>query len=519
MIICMKNYVRIETILSLSLALNPAQALFAGSVPKKAIKTPQTVASLAAPEESSRIPVRLSPVSTGQAIREQVKSAAMRAKEQLDSESGAETEVPDLEKLEETKRRQEEDLEKLRKLLSAQQNALSMALTDPDESYYNISSGLPGSDTLYSSPLQVKETESEPPEETETETQKELPEETETEFHPVEMGASIPDVGAQTAEETETESQEGDSSETEEPSEDPDDGGEEESETKDGASSLVSRHGVFAVPEVNGLNEARINLYDYRMLREYPLSRLPKNLLLLQTQLQEQISEYEGTWSVFVQNLTTGQIMILNDTPMRSASIMKLFIMETVYEAFDRGDLPRNEDMVYLLRSMIINSSNESSNRLLEILGDGDMIAGVAKVNEFIQLRGYSSGTVEYNGFQDNSAIVDPGHANAVTAKDVGLLLSRVYSRSFLSRRVCNEIEQMMLDQETRYKIPRGLPEGVLCGNKSGETDSIANDAAVIYGPTTDYILVVLSNDWSSENAANEQVQAISSTVYSFFEG
>jgi beta-lactamase class A len=103
-------------------------------------------------------------------------------------------------------------------------------------------------------------------------------------------------------------------------------------------------------------------------------------------------------------------------------------------------------------------------------------------------------------------------------AKDVGLLLSRVYYRAFLSRRVCNEIEQMMLEQATRYKIPRGLPEWVECGNKSGETDTIANDAAVIYGPTTDYILVVLSNDWSDENTANEQISALSSLVYRFFE-
>ena len=203
---------------------------------------------------------------------------------------------------------------------------------------------------------------------------------------------------------------------------------------------------------------------------------------------------------------------------MRSASVMKLFIMETVYDAFDRGALPRNEDTVYLLRNMIINSSNDSSNRLLSLLGDGDLAAGVAKVNEFIRLRGFSEGTIEYNGFEDPAASLDPSHPNVIMAKDVGLLLSRVYNRTFLSRKVCNEIEQMMLDQATRYKIPRGLPEGVECGNKSGETDTIANDAAVIYGPTADYILVVLSNDWSNEDTANAQVAEISTAVYSFFE-
>jgi beta-lactamase class A len=281
-----------------------------------------------------------------------------------------------------------------------------------------------------------------------------------------------------------------------------------------------TRHGAFSLMTVNGQNEARISLYDYRMLRAFPLPRLPKDFHALREQLEKQLAAYDGTWSVYVQNLNTGQELIVNDRPMRSASVMKLFIMETVYEAFERGDLPRNEDTVYLLRTMIINSSNESSNRLLTLLGDGDLALGVARVNELIRLRGYSDGTRQFNGFEDPNASLDPDHPNQITAKDVGLLLSRVYNRTFLSRRVCNEIEQMMLDQATRYKIPRGLPEGegAQCGNKSGETDTIANDAAVIYGPTTDYILIVLSNDWSNEDTANAQIAEVSKTVYNFFE-
>ena len=74
-----------------------------------------------------------------------------------------------------------------------------------------------------------------------------------------------------------------------------------------------------------------------------------------------------------------------------------------------------------------------------------------------------------------------------------------------------------MLDQATRFKIPRGVPEGVEVGNKSGETSDTANDAAFVYGPDIDYILVVLSHGWTSENAANENVVKVSQLVYNFF--
>lgn len=50
-----------------------------------------------------------------------------------------------------------------------------------------------------------------------------------------------------------------------------------------------------------------------------------------------------------------------------------------------------------------------------------------------------------------------------------------------MSRGISNEIEDMLLAQQTRYKIPAGLPEGVLCGNKTGEMDATENDAAIIY--------------------------------------
>ena len=424
------------------------------------------------------------------------------------------------EQAEKERARQEQQMEKFGRMMETLQDALNIRAGDAADR----EDGTDSSETVH--PFSQTDIfgggdrndgalpETEAVEETETETETELPEETETEFHPAQMGASLPDTGEPLHEtQSGTDAQDA-AAETETVETPPTEEG--SGETDD--SVMVSRHGTFAVPLIRGLNEARINLYDYRMLREFPLSRLPKDLHSLHRRLSEQVSGYDGTWSVYVQNLTTGQALVVNDTSMRSASVMKLFIMETVYEAFDRGDLPRNEDTVYLLRNMIINSSNDSSNRLLALLGDGDIAAGIDRVNELIRLRGFSEGTVCYNGFEDPAASINPDSPNIITAKDVGLLLSRIYNRAFISRNVCNEIEQMMLDQATRYKIPRGLPEGVACGNKSGETDTIANDAAVVYGPTTDYLLIVLSNDWSNEDTANSQIAEVSKTVYGFFE-
>lgn len=498
----MKKCARICLISALCLSLVPVQAVF--GAPESTVKNASAVSETISTEvpDSELLPGlssdtdHLNPLQLAHAIAHQIREAAG----QVEKERAV----------------QEQQMEKFRDMMEAQQDALNAQSDASADSASSSESALPFSQADVFGKKQDAGTlpETESVEETESETEAVLPEETETEFHPAQMGASLPDTGAP-LHETEAEADAQDASaETE---------GAETPPTEEGTgeiddSVMVSRHGTFAVPHIEGLNEARINLYDYRMLREFPLPRLPKDLHTLHRQLSEQVGGYDGTWSVYVQNLTTGQALVVNDTSLRSASVMKLFIMGTVYEAFDRGDLPRNEDTVYLLRNMIINSSNDSSNRLLALLGDGDIATGIDRVNEFIRLRGFSEGTVCYNGFEDPAASINPDCPNIIAAKDVGLLLSRIYNRAFISRNVCNEIEQMMLDQATRYKIPRGLPEGVACGNKSGETDTIANDAAVIYGPTTDYLLIVLSNDWSSEDTANAQIAEVSKTVYGFFE-
>lgn len=277
-----------------------------------------------------------------------------------------------------------------------------------------------------------------------------------------------------------------------------------------------SRHDLFSEPDIDDYNPARVSLYDYRMLREYPLSTLPRDLHALYYLLRDKVAKYDGTWSVYVEDLSTRQALVVGDRKMKSASVMKLFIMAAVYDQIDSGRLDRTDEVVSLLHDMISHSSNEAANRLLKKLGQDDYSRGVKAVNNYISAHGYSAETHEYNGFEDDSAIVDGSHFNQIGAKDVGLLLERVYSRDFISRKVCNEIEDMMLSQETRYKIPKGLPDGVEVANKTGEMDTVENDAALVYGEKTDFILVVLSEDWDSKDKAQENIQEIAGLTYDY---
>ena len=241
-----------------------------------------------------------------------------------------------------------------------------------------------------------------------------------------------------------------------------------------------------------------------------------KSFVQLKHLIEKEIADYDGEWSVYVKNLNTDESFVLNDRPMKSASVMKLFIMGTVYKAFESGELERTDETMKLLHAMISYSDNPSSNKLLYLLGNGSYEKGIEQVDTFIAEYGFSDMTVEYNGFNDPSTNTSDDLYNQVAARDCGKLLEDIYRRTWVNRAVSNEMEKMLLSQNTRYKIPAGLPDDVLVGNKTGEMDTTENDAAIIYGPECDYILVVLSSDWSSKDNAIFRIRDISSMVYKY---
>lgn len=85
--------------------------------------------------------------------------------------------------------------------------------------------------------------------------------------------------------------------------------------------------------------------------------------------------------------------------------------------------------------------------------------------------------------------------------------MERIYRGKAVSRTYSAQMRDLLLQQERRWKILAGLPSGIKCANKTGETDSYQHDAAIVYGKKTDYVIViffcnrrVLWNKWNPEN-------------------
>ena len=112
----------------------------------------------------------------------------------------------------------------------------------------------------------------------------------------------------------------------------------------------------------------------------------------LVSQVQSQLPVSNGSWSVYICDLSGGSEATINDSPMQAASLIKLFIMGAVYENYDSlSQQYGSATLDSYLTPMITVSDNDAANSLVSCLGSGDSTAGMQKVNSFCQSHGYTN--------------------------------------------------------------------------------------------------------------------------------
>ena len=230
-------------------------------------------------------------------------------------------------------------------------------------------------------------------------------------------------------------------------------------------------------------------------------------------------------WAVSVLDLKTGAEGDLNgDVKMASASVMKVFLMATIY---DRVCYPASEDrhisfeesydgeLKQLITDMITVSDNAAANTLLERLGGGDATAGMAVVNEFCQENGYAQ-TSFGRKFLEAPTTGD----NWTSANDCRNLLASIWQGTCVNAEASGKMLEYLKNQTRTGKIPAGISDSdAITANKTGELAGdygqyVENDIAVVEHGDHAYILCVLSEDLQDNGTAISRIQELSAQVY-----
>lgn len=250
---------------------------------------------------------------------------------------------------------------------------------------------------------------------------------------------------------------------------------------------------------------------DYRQ-NDWHIIEYSQGLDTLKNDVKNYINGLSGSWGVYIKNLKTDEYMVLNDAGYSSASVIKLFVMAGAYNEIAYGTFPEDAAIKELLTNMITVSDNYSSNQLVKKIGSGSYERGFNDENSHTLSLGCYN-TQHKSLFIGYGDYVSYGR-NLVSPFDCGIMLEKIYKGEVVSKEYSEKMLDLLKRQQRRNKIPYPLPSGTATANKTGETSTVESDVGIVFSPSCDYIICVLSNN-SYDGISG--IRRISKMTYDYF--
>jgi beta-lactamase class A len=217
-----------------------------------------------------------------------------------------------------------------------------------------------------------------------------------------------------------------------------------------------------------------------------------------------------GRYTIEVRELDGGHRLVRLDAAehREPASIFKLFVAYGVLTRIDRGTLSYDDHVGSgltvraCLRAMIEPSDNSCAQDLRAKVG-------TAWLNRLLHAHGFTGTTFWYSH----------GRTKTTTTADVARVLTRLARGELVSAASSKRFLRLLETQVWREAIPPGLPDGVRQASKPGTlwtpTGLVQTDSAIVWGPRSRYVLVVMG----SNGATTRAITRVSKLVYRELEG
>src|SRR5437016_275472 len=255
----------------------------------------------------------------------------------------------------------------------------------------------------------------------------------------------------------------------------------------------------------------------------------------------------ENLGIAFYDAQTTIQWAYNGDQYFHAASTMKLAVLLGVFRQVERGelslespvhvrnrftsivnqepfmlDLTRDADPnVYghlgktltvreLSYWMITLSSNLATNLLVEVVGVSTIQLALDELD--------IDGIRVLRGVEDQRAF-EAGLNNEVTANGLLKLLRIIAEGKAYSKKACDEMLNIMLEQQYRSGIPAGLPKAARVAHKTGNISTVHHDAGIVYlDGRKPYVLVILTQ-FAAETGRGTAVADVSRDIFNTIAG
>lgn len=272
-------------------------------------------------------------------------------------------------------------------------------------------------------------------------------------------------------------------------------------------------------------------------------------LSTLAQKIQSQLESQPGAYAIAFMDLTdtTRTILINEHKEFHAASTMKTPVMIEVYKQAEEGKLQLsdsvlvkdsfysivdssiyqmdvNEDseaklyqligqkttLYHLVRDMITYSSNLATNIVIDLVD-------AKKVTQTMRDLGAPDIQV-LRGVEDIKAY-ELGMSNTTTAYDLMQIFKHLGQRTAVKDPEANQqMIDILLEQQFNEQIPALLPDEVKVAHKTGWISTASHDSGLVILPDgRQYVLVMLSKNWTSSDDSMALFAEISKQIYDFY--
>lgn len=247
----------------------------------------------------------------------------------------------------------------------------------------------------------------------------------------------------------------------------------------------------------------------------------------LKAAVESSLKDTKGTYSVVIKDLKSQeQFSKDQDRVFEAGSLYKLWVMATAFKQIEEGTLGEGEilnaDIKDLNAKFAIdpNDAELTEGKLTVRVSDAltQMITISHNYNAMIltdrvKLSNVTKFLEDY-GFKESKVGTQKGPVT--TAAEIAMFFEKLYKGELAGKESTEKMLELLKNQKLNDKLPKLLPKEIKLAHKTGELSWFSHDGGIVYSPSGDYTIVVLS-ETELPAAAEERIAEISKKVYDYF--
>jgi uncharacterized protein YraI len=224
--------------------------------------------------------------------------------------------------------------------------------------------------------------------------------------------------------------------------------------------------------------------------------------------------------SLYLLDLQTGEEIIFgNEVAFSGTSINKVGILVELFAVLNGDPDPV---LAADIANMMICSENVATNKVMEVIGGGDVYAGAEGVTNFLRRIGLQrtfltapyeilnatpvppTRPIQVPKTNADQVKANPNVTNQMTVDEMGYLLGSIYQCAFnesgplledfeegiFTPQECRKMLHVMSNNNVDALLKAGVPETVTVAHKHGWVADTHGNAAIFFTPGGDYVLV-----------------------------